>query len=336
MKVAALPQSCIRAVHRRRKGGLRPPRPPSPPPPPLPMFEADSQNFAAAPSVPRAEAAGTIGGPSEEGGSQPNPPSPAPLQTPPPPLLPHPCPCPMPQCEGEPQRQIPTRLPGIALQHFGNFKSHTLNIYLLHRCWQFEPDLPLDFLACSRVCIQRAFGAARAYLMSRVERDKHEHLKTFYDTVSEITLMNDVLRLSGLPAPLVTVVAGDLRDSLDAFERLRCFSDYRTPSGIRAFMRLCQYLIPLLLTPYFATLASPDHPAGVPARCPASPLPPSRIAHPRLCPPPPPPPPPISLSVCLSVSDAPRWVAAPHCRCGTVSLSPTLGVPRMPQGKSGF
>ena len=44
------------AVHRRRGGGedtppLDPPHPP--PPPPLPMFEADSQNFASAPSVPR-------------------------------------------------------------------------------------------------------------------------------------------------------------------------------------------------------------------------------------------------------------------------------------------
>ena len=68
--------------------------PPSPslpptPPPPLPMFEADSQIFASAPSVPRAfnlenfrRAFGgyhrvTLGG----GGSQPNPPPP--LQTPP-------------------------------------------------------------------------------------------------------------------------------------------------------------------------------------------------------------------------------------------------------------
>ena len=54
------------------------------------MFEADSQNFASAPSVPRGFAsnflgwpsAGTIGGPWEEGGpSQ----TPLPLQTPPPP-----------------------------------------------------------------------------------------------------------------------------------------------------------------------------------------------------------------------------------------------------------
>ena len=42
-------QGCTRAaVRRRRRGGTPPPRPPSPPPP-LPMFGADSQNFASAP-----------------------------------------------------------------------------------------------------------------------------------------------------------------------------------------------------------------------------------------------------------------------------------------------
>ena len=42
------PKGCMRtAVHRRTRRGA------PPPPPPLPMFEADSQNFAAAPSAPR-------------------------------------------------------------------------------------------------------------------------------------------------------------------------------------------------------------------------------------------------------------------------------------------
>ena len=50
-----------------------------PPPPPLPIFEADRQNLASAPSVPRGftlqnfgpPSAVTMGGPWEEGGSQP-------------------------------------------------------------------------------------------------------------------------------------------------------------------------------------------------------------------------------------------------------------------------
>ena len=58
-------------------------------PPPLLMFEADSQNFASAPSVPRGFTlqnvwppfGGDHRGTLERGGSQPTPP---PLQTPPP------------------------------------------------------------------------------------------------------------------------------------------------------------------------------------------------------------------------------------------------------------
>ena len=82
------------AVHRSRRGD-------TPPPPPFPMFEADSQNFASAPSVPRrfklqnswpafgGDHRGTLGG----GGSQPKPPPSLllhPFPPPPPPFRPPP------------------------------------------------------------------------------------------------------------------------------------------------------------------------------------------------------------------------------------------------------
>ena len=78
------------AAHRRRKGGTPPPLRP-PPPPPLPMFEADSQNFALAPSVPRGlklescgpPSVGTIGGPKEEGCPSQHPPPPSDPPSPP-------------------------------------------------------------------------------------------------------------------------------------------------------------------------------------------------------------------------------------------------------------
>ena len=141
-----------------------------------------------------------------------------------------------------------------ALQHFGTFKACTLNVYLLHRCYQFEDQLPEDFLECSRSLIHTVYGSARSYFVSLSEPEKLNQLKTFYDTVAEIAVVNDVLRLSGVPPPLVACAIRDLRDSLGAFEHLRCFSDYRTPSGIRAFTRLLQCSIPLLLSPYFAHL----------------------------------------------------------------------------------
>ena len=71
-------------------GGIPPPWTPLPPPPPLSMFDADSQNFASAPSAPRGFKLKDIwpafGGDHRRRGSQPNPPSPPPLQTPPAPF----------------------------------------------------------------------------------------------------------------------------------------------------------------------------------------------------------------------------------------------------------
>ena len=79
-------------------GGVTPRPPPPPSTPPLPMFEADSQIFASAPSVPRGfkhrnfrpafggDHWGTLGG----GGAQPNPPPPFTSPPPPPPPPPPP------------------------------------------------------------------------------------------------------------------------------------------------------------------------------------------------------------------------------------------------------
>ena len=147
------------------------------------------------------------------------------------------------------------------LQHFANFKAGVLSLCLLHRGWRFEPNLPTDFLDCSRDCIHTAFGAARAYLMARNEVEKHQSLKLFYETVAEITLLNDVLRLSDVPPPLVAAAVRDLKEAMGAFEALRAYADYRTPSTIRIFIHLLIYLIPLVLTPYFAHLATQGHPA---------------------------------------------------------------------------
>ena len=91
-------------------GGYPPPLDHPPPPPPLPMFEADSQNFASAPSVPRGfklQNAGSMGGPWEEGGpSQP----PAPFRPSPSPLLLHPCP-PTPPLHAPKGPQVPPHNP---------------------------------------------------------------------------------------------------------------------------------------------------------------------------------------------------------------------------------
>ena len=105
-------------------GGVSPP-PQTPPPPPLPMFGADRQNFASAPSVPRGftlqtfgpPSAGALGGPWEEGGPSQNPlpsPSDPPFQYTPGLPPPDPQASPDPGGDGPRPRCSPTALDGPA------------------------------------------------------------------------------------------------------------------------------------------------------------------------------------------------------------------------------
>ena len=88
---------------------------------------------------------------------------------------------------------------------------------------------------------------------------KVEQLRVIYDLLSEVSLVNDVLRISGIDAPLIASLTSSLGSVVSSFERLRMFSDYRTPSSIRAFIHLCIVLVPLLLIPVFAQLALLHH-----------------------------------------------------------------------------
>ena len=77
---------------------------------------------------------------------------------------------------------------------------------------------------------------------------------------SQLCFITDALRLSSLPAPLITRAIHDTREALTSFEGLRVFSDYRTPTNIRAFIRFCVYVVPLILSPHFAALGTYSFP----------------------------------------------------------------------------
>ena len=150
-----------------------------------------------------------------------------------------------------------------ALANSADFKACCLTLYLSHRCWHFERDIPHDFLRCSSACFTRLFEHVRGYLTARTEDQKRVQLRHVYDGLSELSLVNDVLRISGVPAPLVGSLTSTCREVVRSFERLRTFSDYRTPSSIRVFMQLCIVLVPLLLVPGFAHLATEYHSGAV-------------------------------------------------------------------------
>ena len=147
-----------------------------------------------------------------------------------------------------------------ALSHVAELKASCLSLYLSHRCWQFDETVPHDFIQCSSRSLSSLFCSVRAYLTAQSEREKRCRLQEVYDTFSEISLVNDVLRISGLACPLVASLGQKLPVANATFEKLRMFSDYRTPSVIRHFNNVFVILTPLLLVPSWAHLArqTPD------------------------------------------------------------------------------
>ena len=150
-----------------------------------------------------------------------------------------------------------------ALSHSAEFKARCLALYLSHRCWHFDETVPPDFLRCSCEAFGALFESVRGYLTAKSEEQKVQQLRLVYDALSELSLVNDVLRISGVAPPLIAALTATLAQVVSSFERLRMFSDYRTPSGIRVFIHVGLLLVPLLLVPLFAHLASEHSPAVV-------------------------------------------------------------------------
>ena len=56
-----------------------------------------------------------------------------------------------------------------ALSNSAEFKAGCLNLYLNHRCWHFDPNVPHDFLRCSCACFTTLFENVRGYLTAKTE-----------------------------------------------------------------------------------------------------------------------------------------------------------------------
>ena len=147
-----------------------------------------------------------------------------------------------------------------ALSQSAEFKACCLTLYLSHRCWQFERTVPHDFLRCSSTCFTTLFEKVKGYLIAKTEGEKVAQLRAVYDLLNELSLVNDVLRISKIDAPLIASLTSTMGRLVGSFESLRMYSDYRTPSSIRAFVHLCNVLVPLLLIPNFAQLATEHNP----------------------------------------------------------------------------
>eukprot|EP01006_Ploeotia_vitrea_P002009 TRINITY_DN1061_c0_g1_i1.p1 TRINITY_DN1061_c0_g1~~TRINITY_DN1061_c0_g1_i1.p1 ORF type:complete len:872 (+),score=73.90 TRINITY_DN1061_c0_g1_i1:108-2723(+) len=150
----------------------------------------------------------------------------------------------------------------LALQHLGLLKSCTVSLYLCHRTWAYMPDIPKGYLAQTRKLIMNVFHCLRLYLTSWDEEAKEYYLGLLYNEFLQVSLQTDVLRMAGIPPPLVTRPIHDLREVMASFERLRVLADYRTPSSIRAFIKVAIIVVALLMSPAFANLATQEDSHG--------------------------------------------------------------------------
>eukprot|EP00729_Bicosta_minor_P030768 gene30768-24964_t len=79
-----------------------------------------------------------------------------------------------------------------------------------------------------------------------------------YRLFSRLAVANDVIRQSKLKAnsPLCTRLIHYHHTMITAFERMRTVREYRTPRTIRSFCKMVVFLLPSMLSPWFAFIAT--------------------------------------------------------------------------------
>ena len=122
-----------------------------------------------------------------------------------------------------------------ALAHSAQFRASCLALYLHHRCFQFEEKVPHDLLSCSCGAFTSLFEAVRKYLTASTEDTKMEQMQCVYDNFSELSLVNDVLRISNLPPPTVAALTSNMREVAPPPP------PPASPSGISGRVRPCAF-----------------------------------------------------------------------------------------------
>eukprot|EP00667_Euglena_gracilis_P013423 EG_transcript_13858 len=144
-----------------------------------------------------------------------------------------------------------------ALKYLAAIKSSTLMLYMLMRTWSLStPGLPPNYTANTAHLIEATFRNFGHYLTSTSERDREVILTNIYQQYNDLFYHVDVLRLCDLAPTLMGSMISNLVAVMTGFERLRIFSDYRTPCTLRSYSRGCTLLINFIMAPYAAYLAT--------------------------------------------------------------------------------
>eukprot|EP00667_Euglena_gracilis_P008654 EG_transcript_8776 len=135
-----------------------------------------------------------------------------------------------------------------ALQYLAGIKSSALMLYLLMRSWSLStPGLPPNYTANAAHLIEATFRNFGHYLTSTSEKDREVILTNIYQHYDDLFYHVDTLRLCDLAATLMGSMISNLVAVMTGFERLRIFSDYRTPCTLRSYSRGCTLLINFIM-----------------------------------------------------------------------------------------
>ena len=142
-----------------------------------------------------------------------------------------------------------------ALQYLAQLKASALSLHLCHKAWATtQHGLSEQYVMESANLIKGVFLSIRGYLVGCTEEHKDAIMFNLYQQFTDIMMHTDMLRLSGLQAPLLTRPQDNLRMVMECFERLRMFSDYRTPANIRSFCKMSIVVAGVFLGPWFANV----------------------------------------------------------------------------------
>ena len=142
-----------------------------------------------------------------------------------------------------------------ALQYLAHLKASALSLHLCHKAWcTTQHGLPEQYVMESTNLIKGVFLSIRGYLVGCTEEHKDAIMFNLYQQFTDIMMHTDMQRLSGLQAPLLTRPQDNLRMVMECFERLRMFSDYRTPASIRSFCKMSIVVAGVFLGPWFANV----------------------------------------------------------------------------------
>ena len=144
-----------------------------------------------------------------------------------------------------------------ALDDYGSIKAHGRAIYFATRDWiENSDDVTMSE---ARTLLGDLLGSCRTLFTEPIDR-MEENEKAVYRSFSRLSGFIKGLRVKGLASGEVSRCNQYLSKMMVAFESVKHIYQYRTPVSLRAYSDIFIVLLPIAYGPYFASVATGQHP----------------------------------------------------------------------------